>query len=71
MGGGNRTSKFDHIFPLGGVTTQNIKHSVGGWPAGSFRIYYHFVAPSCKMELVRSSAEMRIQDRAECGNMPG
>ena len=36
---------------------------------GSFRKYYHFVAPSCKLELARFSAWVRIQDGAECGNM--
>ena len=29
----------------------------------------HFVAPSCKLRLFRSSALLRFQDRAECGNM--
>ena len=29
---------------------------VGGWVDGSFRKYYHFVAPSCKLELARFSA---------------
>ena len=36
---------------------------------GSFRKYYHFVAPSFKLELARFSAWLRIQDGAECGNM--
>ena len=35
---------------------------------GSFRKSSHFVAPSCKLELVRFSALPRIQDGAECGN---
>ena len=35
--------------------------------AGSFRKYYHFVAPSCKLELARFSAKLRIKDGAECG----
>ena len=39
-----------------------------GWVGGSFRKYYHFVAPSCKLELARFSAWLRIQDGAECGN---
>ena len=42
---------------------------VGGWVGGSLRKYYHFVAPSCKLELARFSALLRIQDGAECGNM--
>ena len=29
----------------------------------------HFVAPSCKIELARFSARLRIQDGAECGNI--
>ena len=29
---------------------------VGGWVGGFFRKYYHFVAPSCKLELARFSA---------------
>ena len=44
---------------------------VGGWVGGSFRKYYHFVAPSCKLELARFSAWLRIQDGAECGNIAG
>ena len=35
----------------------------------SFRKYNLFVAPSCKLELSRFSAKLRIQDGAECGNM--
>ena len=43
---------------------------VGGWRVGgSFRKYYHFVAPSFKLELARFSAWLRIQDGAECGNI--
>ena len=42
---------------------------VGGWVGGSFRKYYHFVAPSCKLELARFPAELSIQDGAECGNL--
>ena len=41
----------------------------GRWVGGSFRKYYHFVAPSCKLELTRFSAWLRIQDGAECGNI--
>ena len=38
---------------------------VGGW--FSFRKYFHFVAPSCKLGLARFSDYLRIQDGAECG----
>ena len=41
---------------------------MGGWMVYSFRKYCHFVAPSCKLELARFSALIRIQDGAECGN---
>ena len=34
----------------------------------SFRKYFHFVAPSCKLRLARFSDYLRIQDGAECGN---
>ena len=41
---------------------------VGGWwLGGSFGKSSHFVAPSCKLELARFSAYLRIQDGAECG----
>ena len=33
----------------------------------AFGKYYHFVAPSCKLELARFSALLRIQDGAKCG----
>ena len=42
----------------------------GGWVV-SCRKYYHFVAPSCKLELARFSAWLRIQDGAECGKKLG
>ena len=42
---------------------------VAGWVDDSFRKYCHFVAPSCKLELARFSALLRIQDGAECGNI--
>ena len=34
---------------------------------GSFRKSSHFVAPSCKLELARFSAYLRIQDGAKVG----
>ena len=34
----------------------------GGWVDDSFRKYCHFVAPSCKLELARFSALLRIKD---------
>ena len=37
---------------------------------GSFRKYYHFVALFYKLELVRFSAWLRVQDGAERGNYP-
>ena len=30
---------------------------------------YHLVAPSCKLNLARFSALLKIQDGAECGNI--
>ena len=33
-----------------------VQNPYGGWVGGSFRKYYHFVAPSCKLELARFSA---------------
>ena len=39
-----------------------------GRVGGSFKKYYHFVAPSCKLGLARFSAWLRIQDGAESGN---
>ena len=39
-----------------------------GW-IGYWRKYYHFMAPSCKLELARFSAKLIIQDGAECGNI--
>ena len=50
--------------------TQHNKIRMVGWLADSFRKYYHFVAPSCKLELARFSVGLRIQDGAECGNRP-
>ena len=35
----------------------------------AFWIYCQFVAPFCKLELVRFSALPRIQDGAKCGNI--
>ena len=49
----------------GGDTTEN---PYGRWMGGSFRKYYLFVAPSCKLEHARFSAELRVQDGAECGS---
>ena len=44
-----------------------------GWVDGclgdSFWKYYHFVGPSCKLELSRLSALLRIHDGAKCGNL--
>ena len=37
---------------------------MGGWVVGSAALYSHFVAPSCKLELARFSALLRIQDGA-------
>ena len=42
----------------------NKENLYGWWVDDSFRKYYHFVAPSCKLELARFSAELRIQDGA-------
>ena len=44
-----------------------VGRSVGSGRVGSCRKYYHFVAPSCKLELARFSAWLRIQDGTECG----
>ena len=41
---------------------------MGWWVGGSFRKFYHFVAPSCKLELARFSAWLIIKDGAKCGN---
>ena len=41
---------------------------VAGWLAGSM-IIVPILAPSCKLKLARFSAELRIQDGAECGNI--
>ena len=41
---------------------------MAGWVDDSLRKCCHFVAPSCKLELARFSALLRIQDGAECGN---
>ena len=40
---------------------------IAGWVDDSFRKYCHFLAPSCKLELARFLALLRIQDGAECG----
>ena len=40
---------------------------VAGWVAGPM-IIVPILAPSCKLKLARFSAELRIQDGAECGN---
>jgi hypothetical protein len=34
---------------------------------GSFRKKCHFVATSCKLRLSRFSAQLKFQDRTECG----
>ena len=59
LGWGHRTTLTEKIYMVGWM---------GGWVDDSFRKYCHFVAPSCKMELARFSAPLRIQDGAECGN---
>ena len=67
---GHHTSKFYHIFTLGwGHCTKYLFKNihmvgdwVGGWVAGSFGIYYHLVAPSCKLELARFSAPQDVSD---------
>ena len=41
---------------------------VGGWSDDSFKKYFHFVAPYCKLELARFSGLPRIQDGNEFGN---
>ena len=41
---------------------------MAGWLAGPM-IIVPILAPSCKLKLARFSAELRIQDGAECGNM--
>ena len=69
--GGHRTYFVDGGSNWGGDTVQHAKKKSicsGGWMGYSFRKYYHFVAPSCKLELARFSALLRIQDGAECGN---
>ena len=69
VGWGHRTF---HLRVSGKIFKQENPHGwwVGGWrKGGSFRKYYHFVAPSCKLELARFSAWQRIQDGAECGNI--
>ena len=40
---------------------------LAGWLGGSM-IIVPILAPSCKLKLARFSAELRIQDGAECGN---
>ena len=35
---------------------------------GSYRKYSHSVTPSCKLDLARFSAGLKIQDEAECSN---
>ena len=56
------------IYPYGRWVAQamwsGLRRLCGGLVGGSFRKYYHFVAPSCKLELARLSAELRIQDGA-------
>ena len=44
---------------------------LGGWCVDGCKdtLYSHYVAPSCKRGLARSSARLKIQDRAECGNI--
>ena len=41
---------------------------LGGWLGGPM-IIVPILAPSCKLKLARFSAELRIQDGAECGNL--
>ena len=43
-------------------------NTVGGWLDDSFKKNFHFVAPSCKLELARFSGLPRIQDGNEFGN---
>ena len=47
--GGDRLFKVENI-------QQKISIWSGGWVADSFRKYYYFVAPSCKLELDRFAA---------------
>ena len=62
-GGGHRTTLTEKIYMVGWMGGW-----VDGWMVYSFRKYCHFVAPSCKLELARFSALLRIQDGAECHN---
>ena len=77
-GRGGHCTYFVDRGTIGVGTTHNIQRKnlygrVGGWVDGwvddSYRKYSHFVAPSCKMELDRFSALLRIQDGAERGNI--
>ena len=53
---------------LQNIDRKNLYGLVDDWVDDSFRKYCHFVVPSCKLELARFSALLRIQDGAECGN---
>ena len=54
---------------IGVGTPHNIerKTELGG-RVGSCKKYNHSMAPSCKLELARFSAQLRILDKMECGN---
>ena len=58
---------------LDGGHCREKKHIFGGEQGGwvvddSFKKNFHFVAPSCKLELARFSGLPRIQDGNEFGN---
>ena len=56
-----------HTFLMG--EEKNLYRWMGGWVEDSLRKYFDFVAPSCKLELAKFSALLRIQDGAEWGNI--
>merc|ERR1711872_1022726 len=77
--GGHRTRKCVQIFTLGWGHRTEFKErggdaaqiKVGCWLAGwlgGLMIIVPILAPSSKLKLARFSAELRIQDGAECGN---
>ena len=70
-GGGHRAYFVDGgIIGVGtphNIQRKNLSGRVGGWVDDFFRKYSHFMAPSCKLELARFSALLRIQNGAECG----
>ena len=68
LGGGDAAHTMLMGNNWGGDTAQHSKKKsfwLGGWmnPSGN-------IAPSCKLKLARFSALLRIQDGAECGNIP-